>query len=222
MRRSSFIAVTCIGFVSACRAAEPSSPDAGHAIDSAIDGTLDAYHGTKAGPCASTFGTAITQAFGRLDGTIHAVIPPADRQCAMENQTHLQIEIESGGQEYRMFVNVQSDQGPPDVYLEELDAALPGNPWADGWHPGVLLDYVAQLGLHSTDYTQVPMAQLVPLISDELNLGDRISVFASSSNNNSNSAHLVHRNPTNHDGAIVLHPDTSPHWITMHFDEQVF
>jgi hypothetical protein len=221
MRCSPVLLVACAGFIGGCRSVdEPATPDA---PATAIDATHDAYIGSKSAPCSSTFGNAITQAFGRLDGTIHAVIPPDDQHCAMSNQTHLQIEVESGGREYRMFVNVQSDQGPPDVYVKELDAPLPGLAWADGWHPGLLFDYIAQLGLHSTDFTQVTTALLVPQITDELILGDRISVYASSSNNNSDSAHLVHRNPTNHDGGIVLHPDgASPHWITVRFDEQVF
>lgn len=200
-----------------CRSvpAEAPAPDAAPAIDAAP--------GDKSAACAGVFGSAITQAFGRIDGTIHAVIEPGNHRCAMPNQRHLQVEVEANGAFYRIFVNVQSDQGPPDVFEHELDAPLVGPAWAEGWHPNLRNDYVAQLGLHAPDFTEITTADLVPKISDQLNLGDPISIFASSSENNADSAHLVHRVGSNQDGGLVLHPDAAtPHWIVMRFDEQTF
>jgi hypothetical protein len=179
--------------------------------------------GDKAAPCSGLFGNAITQAFGRIDGTVHAVIPPDDQDCPMSNRTHLQVEVETGGAMYRLFVNVESDQGPPDVYEKELDAPIVGPAWSDGWHVGIPNDYAVQLGLHAPDFTEITTVDLVPKITDQLNLGDKISIFASSSNPGSDSAHLVHRVGSNQDGGIVLHPDgATPHWIVMRFDEQTF
>ena len=63
---------------------------------------------------------------------------------------------------------------------------------------------------------------LVHAITDELELGARISVFATAGSTEPDSAHLVHRNATNADGAIVVNPDTAPHYLLMRFDEQSF
>lgn len=205
----------------ACRSSSDLAPPGGR-VDAGADAFV-APSDAKDAACVSHFGTAITQAFGRLDGTIHAVIPPNDHRCAGANDNHVQIEVESGGAYYRLFVNVQSDQGPPDVLVDEVDAPLVGPAWSDGWHPGLLLDYPSQLGVHSDAFVVAPMADLVPRIDAMLELGAPISVFASSSTSNSDSAHLVHRNPTNHDGAIVLRPDAAtPHWFLVRFDEQSF
>ena len=36
------------------------------------------------------------------------------------------------------------------------------------------------------------------------------------------SAHLIHRNQSNKDGAIVFGADTSPHYFLLRFDNQLF
>lgn len=173
--------------------------------------------------CASTFGTALTPAFGRLDGTVVAVVPPAHPTCAMPNSTHLVIQVAMGGATYRMVVNVLSTQGPPDVSLLELDAPLAAGAWAEGWHPGVALDYVATLNVKSTSFLPVPMAALVTQITSEIDLGTHISVFATSGATEPHSTHLVHRNLPNADGAIVLHPDSAqPHYLLFRFPQQSF
>src|SRR4051794_34872783 len=49
--------------------------------------------GDKSAGCASTFGSALTSAFGRIDGTVLAVVKPIDTQCAMPNNDHLVLEV---------------------------------------------------------------------------------------------------------------------------------
>jgi hypothetical protein len=51
----------------------------------------------KAATCASSFGNALTAAFGRLDGTVRAVVPPAHPTCPRPNSDHLILEVDSGG-----------------------------------------------------------------------------------------------------------------------------
>lgn len=176
----------------------------------------------KAAACASTFGAALTNAFGRLDGTVLAVVPPAHPTCAMPNGTHLVLQVTAGGAAYRMVVNVQSDIGPDlRVSFAIVDHALPGVPFRDGWHPGETLDYAATLGLHSTAFTPEEMAPLVARITDAIPLGGNVSVYATSSGGAS--AHLVHRNGANHDGAIVLDPTgPSPRFLLFRFADQSF
>jgi hypothetical protein len=179
----------------------------------------------KSASCASTFGSALTNAFGRLDGTIVAVVPPNDQSCAMPNSTHLVIQVMMGGAVYRMVVDVLSDQGNPDVFENEIDAPLVGDPWSDGWHDTASLDYVTTLARTSTSFVEMNQATVVDRITNQLNLDAHVSVFATSAGEPS-SAHLVHRNLTNQDGAIVINPDasgnSSPHWILIRFDEQSF
>src|SRR5450432_3613923 len=120
-----------------CFAIGCSSPPAHATTDAAPDGNggiagTDA--GDKAGPCASMFGTALTPAFGRIDGTVLAVVPPGDQACALPNATHLVVQVTMGGAAYRLVVDVLSNQGSPDVLLDELDAPLVGGAWTEGWH----------------------------------------------------------------------------------------
>jgi len=196
----------CLVLVAACSSSHASPPDA-----------LD-----KAGPCAATFGSALSAGFGRIDGTVLAVVPPNDQQCAMPNSTHLVVQVTMGGAAYRLVVDVLSNQGSPDVWFAEHDAPLAGPAWSDGWHVGTTLDYVTDLGMHSPQFAEMNQADLVAKISSELDLGAHVSVFATAGTTEPNSAHLVHRNATNADGAIVIAPDSAPHYLLMRFDEQSF
>lgn len=201
--------------LAACGGGSDKAPDA--AIDAAPD-ALD-----KSATCAPSFGNKLTSAYGRLDGTIVAIVPPNDQACAEPNMTHLVVQVRMGGDVYRMVVDVLSNQGSPDVGFFELDAPLVGPAWTDGWHTGLSLDYPSQLMIHSTQFTPMVQADLVAKITGELDLGAKLSVFATSAGE-PDSAHLVHRGSVkNQDGAIVIGPDTaSPHWLVMKFDEDMF
>jgi hypothetical protein len=172
--------------------------------------------------CADTFGQALTNGFGRLDGIARAVVAPADPSCAMPNSTHLVLQVDAGGQTYRMVVNVLSDRAvaDPRVSLDELDAPLPAPAFAEGWHGGLQLDYATGLGVASTAFTPWEQAALVTKIAAAVEIGTPISVYASTSGGSS--AHLVHRNPPAQDGAIVLRAKTSTHWLLFRFDDQTF
>lgn len=199
--------------LAACGSSSTAVPDAA-TVDSVVlpDG--------KASACASSFGSVLTNAFGRLDGTILAVVEPGNMECAMPNSTHVVLQVTTGGAAYRMVVNVLSTSSDPHVFLGEADAPLAGDPWSDGWHPGVPLDYVSTLAVTKTMFTQADQAAAVARLETELVPGAKVSVFATSSGGDS--AHLVHRNAANQDGAIVLTPDTAPHYLLTAFPEQTF
>ena len=77
--------------------------------DAALDApSLDAG---KDAACASSFGDALTAAFGRVDGTVVAVVAPGTERCAMPNRDHVIVQVEFGGAVYRMVVNVLSNGG---------------------------------------------------------------------------------------------------------------
>ena len=125
--------------------------------------------------CATEFTTNLDPGFGRLDGTIRAVVPPTNTTCALPNSDHLVVQIDFGGATYRAVVNVLSTGADPDVRLHELDAPLPAPAFADGWHPGLALDYTSDLGVSDADFTPHAMAELVELVSAQLEVGAPLS-----------------------------------------------
>jgi hypothetical protein len=126
------------------------------------------------------------------------------------------------GDVYRMVVNVQSDQGPPDVYFLEKAAALPAPAWAEGWHPNAPLDYVGDLMVHSGDFMTYDLVDLSNIITHRMDIGAKVSVYAAT--DGGDSAHLVHKNDgSGMDGAIVVDASTpDPKFLLFHFDEQMF
>lgn len=177
----------------------------------------------KAAKCATTFGTILTAPYGRLDGTVLAVVKPTDEQCPRPNSDHLILQVRANGQAYRMVVNIASDRGADRrVRFGEISTALPGAPFAEGWHGGETLDYVTSLSVHSTDpeFAPLEMTPLADAIADAITIGQKVSVYASTSGGDS--AHKVHRNTTGQDGAIVLDPTGAARWLLFHFEEQSF
>jgi hypothetical protein len=197
----------------ACRASSGAVPDAAPR-DVPIDSS------DKSASCASTFGTALTPAFGRLDGTIRAVVFPGNQTCAMPNSTHVVLQVTMDGAAYRMVINVLSTSSDPHVWLGETNAPLAGMPWSEGWHPGEQLDYVTTLGMSKSSFTEANQLEAIHRLDEALTIGARVSVYATSSGGAS--AHLVHRNLTNADGAVVIDPETAPRYLLSAFPQQVF
>jgi hypothetical protein len=176
---------------------------------------------SKAANCASTFGTELTSAFGRLDGVVTAVVKPIDQQCAGVNGDHVVIEAKMNGAIYRLVVNIQSDFGDPQVNYLAIDHALPPPAWAEGWHTGLAVDYPTTFGVHVGEFKPHPLAELADIVTDAIPLGEKISVYAESSGGAS--AHKVHRNTGKTDGAIVLDPEgAKPRVLLFHFSTQNF
>ena len=172
----------------------------------------------KAKDCASQFGDALTDSFGRLDGTVVAVVAPEDTQCALVNDDHLVLQVAMNGAVYRMVVNIA------DVAFGQTSAALVGPSWSEGWHTGLTLEYPTDLDVHSTAFQQLALPAMIEQISAGIELGAPISVFAVSSGGEfASSAHLIHRNDNNSDGAIVLDPlSESPTYLLFRFASQSF
>lgn len=192
-------------------------PDAG-AEDA---GAIDAGH--KADHCASQFGALFTNAFGRADGTVVAVVPPA-WQCPLPNGDHVVIQVSIDGGVQRLVVNVQSSFGDPNIRFRTLSAPLPAPAFEEGWHPGLALDYPT-LGLHSdAGWEALTLEQAATRVYDAITVGAPLSVYASSSGGTyAASAHKIHRNGQQDDGAIVVNPTgAQPTWLLFHFANQTF
>ncbi len=176
----------------------------------------------KSAPCAKTFGQAIgSVGFARFDGTVVAVVPPNDQACTAPNSTHLVLEMEFAGATYRMVIDVNDSAAPGSIEAHTISRPLLGGAWKDGWH-SVSLDYVKDLGLHGSDFARESTADAVAKITAAMSLGAKVSVFATAQGE-VDSAHLVHRNVTGHDGAIVVNVDgASPTWLLFAFSNQAF
>ena len=202
--------------VAAC--SDPSAP----ASDAAA--TPDAG---KDAMCASTFGDQLTAAFGRIDGTVVAVVEPGNPTCAMPNRDHVVVQVELGGATHRVVVNVQSDRAGADplVRTAVVDAPLPAPAFAPGWHPGLTLDYPRDLGVHSdAGWDALSLTAATTRISEPIQVGAPIAVYASSSGGTySHSTHLIHRNGGDADGALVIDPTgPAPQWLLFAFADQTF
>jgi hypothetical protein len=200
---------------------DAADPDASVSL---ADGSADAQtFGSKAARCATDFGGELTAPFGRMDGTVLAIVKPTDQQCTLPNRNHTTIQILSGGKVYRMVVSVVSTRAgvAPDVRFASVQRPLPAPAWADGWHVNAPLDYVTTLNVHNADFVATPKDQLVQLVDNAIALDSKISVYATTQGGPS--AHLVHRNRDNADGAIVLNPNSAkPTFLLFHFEQQVF
>jgi hypothetical protein len=104
------------------------------------------------------------------------------------------------GEAYRMVANL-------DVLTLVKEHNLPAPAWSEGWHPGVTLDYVADMGAKSADFEQHTTAEVEATVTDAITLGQKISVYATSGGTQPDSAHLIHRNTGTNDGVIFLDPD---------------
>ncbi len=188
-------------------------PEAGP--DASPDGGLP----LPAGQCTSSFGHGLTNGYGRLDGVLQAYVKPTATTCPDHNSTHLVLQIALSGALYEIDVNVKSDDGT-EVFTTAIDAPLVGGAFSPGWHTGVSLDYASDLDVHSSaGFTAYAETDLVNLLAAQLTNGTPIIIYGEGF---VTGAHDIHRLDGGDDGAIVIDPTGSPHWLLFHFDEQTF
>jgi hypothetical protein len=229
---SAAVLVACSGSSSSPTGVVVPTDDSGAEVDSgeadpdasaAVDAPVDAFKPT--GMCASAFGSALTEGFGRIDGTVYAVQKPSDTTCTFPNSDHVILQVLMNGAGYRLVVNVQSDKAgsDPKILIATLPHALPAPAFAEGWHADAPLDYVTSLGAHSdASFTAQTLDEATTKIAADVKVGDPIAVYGTSGAGRPESAHLIHRNAANADGAIVVSPTTSPKFMLFHFANQTF
>jgi hypothetical protein len=175
---------------------------------------------TDVGTCVSTFGSGMVGTYGRLDGTLHAIVLPGNESCAIPNSTHFDLEMDFGGATYRLLIDVQSDTGTDKrVYYLTKNAPLPGDAWSEGWHTtNVSVDYPTTFGAHYGDFTPYDLNDLTNIILGQVAIGEKLSIYAMAFGDG---GHDIHRNSTkNEDGAIVIGPDTAnPQVLLFHFQD---
>jgi len=238
MRQSFFAAAAFAGVLvtfSACSSSTASNaivPDVdadAPADDAAAPSTVDASDAAvvdaskPSGQCASTFGSALTASFGRIDGIVYAVQKPSDTACVLPNSDHVIIQVLMNGAVYRLVTNVQGSGTDSKIRSAILPHVLPAPAFAEGWHANAPLDYVTTLGAHSdASFTALTLDEGVSKIAGELEVGDPVAIYGTVGEGRTESAHLIHRNRTNQDGAIVIDPKGSPRFMLFHFGNQTF
>jgi hypothetical protein len=199
--------------------APPSDPnavapdvDAGTPADEDAAPTFDDGTPTRVA-CVGTLGSGLSPAHGRLDGTLVAIVAPTDRGCP-NDPSHLHLQVKMSGSVYDIAINLDGLEG-------ETDAKLPGIPYSEGWHP-MDLDYVGDLGLHSTNITLTAPGPIRDRVVTALAKANHISIFGTGYPG-SDGAHIVHYKGAGLDGAIVVNPSApKAHVIAFRFDNDTF
>jgi hypothetical protein len=214
--------------VTACSQGESNDTSRENAAASMV-APKDAGPSEDVGVCASTFGDRLTPGFGRIDGTLVAIVRPVvDEHCVQPNRDHIIVQVAMLGAVYRMVVNVQSDRDAADtrVRIAKVDAPLTAPAWEEGWHTDARLDYPTTLNLHSDErFKPMGMSELVSDVVSELRIGEKVSVYAINGQGRPESAHKIHRNrfDASNDGAIVVGATAeNPKYLVFAFDGQTF
>ncbi|MEO6775045.1 MAG: hypothetical protein ABI467_18915, partial [Kofleriaceae bacterium] len=200
------------------------APSDGAPPDISTDGRYNADDGTPTRlPCTSKFGNQLSAAatYGRLDGYLVAIVPPSNMNQCNADSSHVHLQIRMMGSVYDVAIDATDGQtGVDDVHTGQLDHDLPDSGWSEGWHTGVVEDYVA-LGKHSTDLVLGTKAANVAAMMTFLATANHVSVYMTSYG--PDGGHLVHRNGTGHDGLVITAPLSQPaHLLMFAFDDQVF
>lgn len=184
--------------------------DSGAGLDAPADGASVGSDGTaERRACTSTFGHALTKTFGRLDGILVSIVSRDHGGCNGDS-SHIHLQVESHAATYDVAVNL-------DGLSAEVTHPLVSGTWSDGWHSGVSLDYVRDLGVHAASFVAASETALERQLAE----ADHVSVFATGYG--TGGVHLVHRNGSDHDGAIVVYLlSESPRFLVFRFAQQVF
>lgn len=171
--------------------------------------------------CTGSFGSSMTATYGRLDGYLVSIVNINGSSSCRGDDNHLHLQVKVNNKVQDIAVNVESTSGDPDVQYRTVNHALVGGAWSEGWHTGQSLDYANNLGVKSTSFTPYSITQLQSILDSALANANHVSVYATGFD--STGGHNIHRNPTNHDGAIVINPTTSnPTFLLFHFSNQTF
>src|SRR5512140_2168524 len=199
-----------------------SSPEGGDTTDGGAGPGPDASSDSAPAPgdgtpqrlaCTSSFGSALSTVHGRIDGRLVALVPTTQHSCSSDS-THLHLQIAMNGSTYDVAVNL-------DALTDEIDAPLPDGAWTEGFHDTMQLDYVANLGLHSTAFTAGTVDTIQQRLVAALANVNHVSVFATGYG--PGGAHLVHRQGGGRDGAVFIDPlSPKAHGFVFHFDTQTF
>jgi len=206
--------------------ADTSQADARTADSAPADTGGDPVDGTPMRrTCTSSFGNALSPVYGRMDGYLVAIVPPAPSTAPCNaDLTHLHLQVLINGAVYDVAVNVGTNDATNDVHSTTLDHALVGPAWSEGWHTNVSIDYPT-LGVHAAAMPLRSETQNVDDLMAELATANHVSIYATGYSTD-DGAHLVHRSTSNRigeDGLVVIKPlSPTAHARLFSFTSQTF
>jgi hypothetical protein len=164
--------------------------------------------------CTGSFGSGLSTSHARLDGYVVAVIPPGQGKSCNGDSTHVHLQISMNNAIYDVAANA-------DGLETEKDTALLGGAWSEGWHTSDSLDYPGDLGVHSSDFSLTGVSAVAAEVEQQLANANHVSVFCTGYD--ATGCHLVHRQGTGKDGAIVIDPlSPTSHWLLFDFSTDNF
>lgn len=172
-------------------------------------------------PCTNNFGDALTETHGRLDGILVAIVDPDTDTCNGDD-AHVHLQVRADGQVYDVAVNVRSTAGgDPTVHYLIAPGQVTGEPWSEGWHPGIGLDYARDLGIHADEFNPYNLDELAQKIDIALADANHVSIYGRGYG--PDGLHEIHRDFGGHDGAIVLDPlSGQSRYLAFRFADQDF
>lgn len=172
-------------------------------------------------PCTDNFGSGLSSTHGRLDGVLVAIVLPGSGDCN-DDDDHLHLQVLAKNGTYDVAVNIRSTVGgDPDVRLLTWPAPLTHEPWTEGWHPGIELDYLEDLDVHSSAFTPYPIGELAQQLEDALADANHVSIYGTGYG--PDGLHKIHRDSSGRDGAVVLEPlSGASRFLLFHFASQSF
>lgn len=207
----------------ACGNGNPTVVD-GAPPDISTDGRLHVDDGTPTRmACTSSFGMQLpaNNTYGRLDGYLVSIVAPSGMNSCNADTSHVHLQIRMKGATYDVAVDATDGAtNMDDVHTATIDHDLPNQPWSEGWHGGINLDYT-QFNIHSTDLPFETKQEVVTTLNTDLATTNHISVYMITYGGDG--GHLVHRNGNGRDGMIVTEPLSQPsHFRLLSFTDVAF
>jgi len=198
------------------------SEDAGASADDATSAD-DAGPATRSAACtpvSQQTGSAVSSAYGRLDGTLVYVAGIGQGRSCNGDNSHIHLQVGVSGSVYDVAVDVGTTSD--EVGLFEQNLTVPGGVWQEGWHSADTLAYPAS-GIHASSFVLTAPDALGSQLTNLLENTSKVSIFCTGYSQR-NGCHDVHyKNGSGNDGAIVLSPTAadSP-VIFLRFSSQNF
>ena len=209
--------LACLSFILAFAACKDGATRADGGADLGRDGS-DSGDGTPVRQtCTSHFGQSLTEAHGRLDGYLVAIVPPGDMHGCNDDDSHVHLQIQMQGAIYD--VAVDTGAAGDEIYYDTIEHALPDGAWSEGWHTDDALTYPS-LGVASSSFTELSPTVAPTTVATALANVNHISIFGTGYG--PTGMHLVHYE-SGTDGAIVVEPlSPTPQLLLFRFGSDQF
>ena len=134
-----------------------------------------------------------------VEAELVAILPPGSQGNCPSDSKHVHLQIDVNGSRYDIAIDDGQADGVMFSYVKTLPATLPSEGWT-----GTGFDYVTDLGVSSSAFTQMTPAQTDQLLVAALTPVSRLTIHGLSYTD-STGVHDVHYNHGGRDGVLLLH-----------------